>query len=208
MVRSTRPGKSSNLFAVDHEVVAQTLAEANHDLLRERDELLAAFDRMPSPLSGNAEIDKGRRFQMTLLAALDAARAARLADGRAFTDATATVKGFFAPIELDLKTMAEAVQLRLTEAALKTRPSTTVGVNLEGKPVVLAAVPSEETERAAVTLPLQWTITQVDRTLLDLEALRPFLTDSALLYASRKHMEAHGPNRLPGVDYRQVVAPP
>ena len=43
-----------------------------------------------------------------------------------------------------------------------------------------------------------------DRPLLDLEALRPFLTESALLTACSRHLAAHGPNRLAGVDYREV----
>ena len=42
---------------------------------------------------------------------------------------------------------------------------------------------------------------------LDLEALRPFLTDAALRTAAKAHLKAHGPHLLRGAAYVEVASP-
>ena len=53
---------------------------------------------------------------------------------------------------------------------------------------------------------LDWEILSFDHAAIDLEALRPFLTEASILAACRKHLEENGPNTLDGVRYRQVAA--
>ena len=59
--RSVRQRHKSNLFAVDVESIPRLLADANPGLQERRDELLAAFDRMPAHLAPEDE-ERARRF--------------------------------------------------------------------------------------------------------------------------------------------------
>jgi hypothetical protein len=52
---------------------------------------------------------------------------------------------------------------------------------------------------------MRWEVDGVDRAALDLEPLRFYLTDAALLAACRKHLEENGPHSLPGASYREVA---
>jgi hypothetical protein len=62
------------------------------------------------------------------------------------------------------------------------------------------------THRTQATIPLIWQIQEVSRDALDLEAIRPFLTEAALLTAARAHLKVHGPHSLTGVKYIQSAA--
>ncbi len=54
---------------------------------------------------------------------------------------------------------------------------------------------------------LVWSVEGFDRETLDLEALRSYLTETAILLACRRHLADHGPHSLPGASYRQIAQP-
>lgn len=202
----------SNLFAIDYDAIETTLAEANAPLLKRRADLLAAFSRAPDPLVGDEDVSRVRRFAGQLDDAIRETRRARLADGRPFRDASATVKKFFDEIEKPLKEALQAILKRLTDAAHRSRPKPAdptpiaVGMDLTGKTIATA----ESSQGMRSTMPqeqirLIWSITGFNRRALDLEALRAYLTDAAILAACRKHLADHGPQKLAGVVYREVA---
>ena len=82
----------SNLFAIDCDAIKKVLAEANAQLLRRRDNLLAALSRAPDFLCSEEAIVRALRFAALLKEATAEARAARISDGRPFQIAAAAIK--------------------------------------------------------------------------------------------------------------------
>jgi hypothetical protein len=197
--------RGKNLFAIDHAAIESILGDANQSLLKDRDKLLRRFDTLPSRLLTSEEIQESQEFARDLDATLKEAKDARLSDGRPFSDASKIVKDFFQRVEGPLQATRDELQERITQAALSRQghSSTKEG---EPTPVVksrsgTAAISIAGTE--AVQLTLQWEVVEFNRDRLDLEALRPFLTDSALLVACNKHLKEHGANKLAGATYEQ-----
>ncbi len=203
-----------NLFAVDYESISSTLTEANRILLDRRDVLMADFGRIPKSLQTMPDIDVAQGFAKKINELLDEAKRARLDDGRPFTEASKTVKSFFDRIDGPLKAILAELTSRITVAAKKqqqlaaleaTKNATassapaSIGAHT-GKPILAVVSIQSGTPSAPA---LEWVVEDFDRQNLDLDALRPYLTDAAIFVACRKHLEAHGPNKLRGVAYDQ-----
>jgi hypothetical protein len=165
---------------------------------------------VPPELTTREEIERGKVFARQIREALADTRRARLSDGRPFAQATATVKEFFRQIDASLNGALDAMTGRLTRAARRQQegqpqqnapPAGPVSISFSGEPVLSVRHPEPS------DIPLVWTVERFDRAALDLEALRPFLTKTAILGACRKHLEMRGPNLLAGVTYAQVAAP-
>ena len=213
-----RSGKGdSNLFAIDYDAIETTLRDANERLIKRGADLLAAFSRMPDSLASDEDVTSARRFAGQLDEATKEARRARLSDGRPFKDATATVKAFFDGIEKPIKEALEVVLKRLTDAAHRSRPGpddipvsapAPVGIDISGETIVTAkSYQSPQLTPPHEEIQLAWSIEGFDRAKLDLEALRNYLTDAAILAACRKHLAGHGPHKLLGVSYCEVAQP-
>ena len=210
-----RPTKSdSNLFAMDFDAIETTLRDANESLVDRSSELLAALSRMPASLETEEDIGRANLFSRQFDEAIREARRERLADGRPFKDATATVKRFFDEIEAPLKAGLKSVLHRLTEAARGSPPaaesameSESVGIDVSGETIV--SVKSGQSPRPAAHAEIQlvWSVESFDREKLDMEVLRRYLTDAVLLAACRKHLADHGPQKLAGVSYQKVARP-
>lgn len=214
-----RPPKGdSNLFAIDHDAIRATLADANGRLLGRRDDLLTAFSRVPELLATEEDVDRARRFAGQLDQSIRNARQARLSDGRPFRDAVDSVKDFFGEIEKPLQAALRVILKRLTDAAQRGRPkqsdppvpapSTPVGIDTSGETIITAA-PNQPPRSAGIDgeIRLAWSIEGFDIATLDLEALRNYLTKASILAACRKHLADHGPRKLSGVAYREVALP-
>ena len=50
---------------------------------------------------------------------------------------------------------------------------------------------------------MAWHVDSVSRDEIDLEALRPYFSETALLNAARHHLKHHGPHSLKGVSYAE-----
>jgi hypothetical protein len=199
---------NSNLFAIDHAAIKATLQDANAQLLDRRDQLLAAFSRAPQHLL-DEDVERANRFVRQLDTALREARQARISDGRPFRVASETVKVFFDAIEKPLQEALRAMLARLTDAAERARseragPATgalPVGMDVSGATIV--TVGQAATARANIRL--AWSVEGFSRDEIDLEALRLYLTDAAILAACRKHLAQNGPHQVAGVEYREVA---
>lgn len=226
-----RAPRGRNLFAIDQASIEATLSEANQPLIKGRDKLLLSFANIPTSLDTIEDVERAQAFAQELDDLLGEARRARLSDGKPFTEAGKTVKDFFARIEGPLKATMDELHDRVTQAALRQRrkaaeeaarlaaaeaaarrgaeppphprqpapPEPVAIVRGQGGSSVITKV-----ERSA-EIPLVWVVEGFDREGIDLEALRPFLSDSAIETACRKHLDAHGPNTLHGVRYAQVA---
>ena len=214
-----RPRTSdSNLFAIDYDAIRSTLADANAPLLRRRDDLLAAYARAPEQLETDEDVDRARRFAGQLDEAIRETRKARLSDGRPFRDASATVKSFFDEIDKPLRNASRSILARLTDAAHRGRPTpgetpipappARIGIDVSGAAIVTTAPHrSPQSTPLHPEIKLAWSIEDFDRATLDLEALRDYLTEAAILAACRKHLADHGPQKLSGVVYHEVAQP-
>jgi hypothetical protein len=66
------------------------------------------------------------------------------------------------------------------------------------------ATPARADETAAGDgVRMTWQVESVSREAVDLEGLRPYLTDTALLNAARHHLKHHGPHSLKGASYAE-----
>ena len=203
--------KDSNLFAIDHNAIVEVLKDANVLLLKRKDELMAAFERVPSDLSED-QLERAKKFTAQLQKAVGDSREARLSDGRPFRNAVATVKAFFDAIEGPMQDALREMRQRLTDVALRKRAESSVislkpiGTDLQGKEVVTTLPLAEVPRGVDAGLKLVWEVAHVERRMLDLEALRPFITDAALMAACKKHLSEKGPHQLSGVQYSQTLA--
>lgn len=73
-----------------------------------------------------------------------------------------------------------------TAAQVQASPSPATAARSGGRPAVAAG----------------WAVAEIDRAAVDLEALRPYLTDHALRQAIERQLRAEGPHRLAGVRHR------
>jgi hypothetical protein len=213
-----RKAGGRNLFALDQGSIESTLAEANASLMRRRDDLLKDFDKLPGRLETEAEIEAARAFADELEDLLAEAKKARLSDGRPFAEAGKLIKSFFARIEGPLKSMLEEVVDRVTDVGLRQLEQVADEEDLDDddaeedadplpSPAIRATggAPIISKATASTQIAMAWIVSEVDQQTVNLEELRRFFTESALLAACRRHLEENGPHRLKGVTYEQVA---
>lgn len=210
----------SNLFAIDIEAVLRAIAEANSELVDRHNKLMDALHRMPPHLEYDDDIERAKRFAEQLKDDARRCRSARLADTKPLNMLVKRVEAFFKTMEKQANAARDEVMAALSEEgrrrAAQVRGSPqhipptpeTVMINRETGEVLAALTPPAVPRAApAAAIPLTWHIDTVDRATVDLEALRPFLTDAALLTAARAHLKANGPHTLPGATYVEKAAP-
>lgn len=206
-----------NLFALDLDATLCVLAEANLDLAHQFGRLRDQGARLPPALATDDEVGRAREVTRAAASFHARCRAARLEDTRPLRTFAAKVDEFFKDMETEAARARDHALALLTEAGRQghraamsslqtaaTAPdAAAVGPTRAGAAAtacVLSAV-AAPSPSAAASIPMAWEVGAVDRARIDLEALRPFLTDAALLAAARAHLKAHGPHALPGAAY-------
>ncbi|MCU0242835.1 MAG: hypothetical protein MUF51_10480 [Vicinamibacteria bacterium] len=210
----------SNLFAIDIDAVLRAIAEANAGLVDRHKRLMDALRRVPPHLESDDDIERAKRFVEQLKDDASRCRAARLADTKPLNLLVKRVEAFFKTMEKEANAARDEVMAELSNAgrrrAAQARGSPqhvaptpeTVMINRETGEVLAAATPPAAPRTApAAVITLTWHVDTVDRATVDLEALRPFLTEAALLTAARAHLKANGPHTLPGATYVEKAAP-
>lgn len=206
--------KSSNLFSISHETVRANLSDAHASLFMRRDAINAKLAIVPKLLETDEEIEGAQAVVDELEKIIKDAKAARLADGKPFRDASKTVQTFFDEIEKPLKNELQKLLDRFTETYLSRQPNTpedlalsgsSVGIDVSGKPIVTVSASPPHSSVLGEKLAVVWEVDSIDRAALDLEKLRSYLTDAALLTACGKHLDEHGPNKIAGVAYHKVA---
>jgi hypothetical protein len=210
----------SNMFAIDIEASLRAIAEANAGLVDRHKKLMDALDRVPPHLETDQDIERAKLFAEQLKDHASRCRTARLADTKPLRKLVERVEEFFKTMERPANAARDAVMAALSEAGRRRAAQArvfpqhadptpeTVIINRETGEVLAAAVPpgAPRTARAAA-IPLTWHVDTVNRATVDLEALRPFLSESALQTAARAHLQANGPHTLPGATYVEKAAP-
>lgn len=212
----------SNLFSIDIDAVLRAIAEANAGLVDRHNKLMAALSRVPPHLETDDDIERAKRFAEQLKDDASRCRAARLADTKPLNLLVKRVEAFFKTMEKQANAARDEVMTALSDAGRRraalvrasappvslTPSPETVMINRETGEVLAAATPPAAPRTApAADIPLTWHVDAVDRATVDLEALRPFLTEAALLTAARAHLKANGPHTLPGATYVEKAAP-
>jgi len=207
-----KPPSGSNLFAIDHDAILSILQDANQKLLERRDALMAAFRRAPETISTDDDVAKCRLFLHQLQNALSESRQARLSDGKPLRSAALTVRKFFQGIDEPLEEAYEAIRDRLTRTAMNVRRKgadirpVTIAIGVEGSEIVTSMANSASRPQSSLGIRLEWTVAEVDCELVDLEALRPFLTPASIMAACKKHLAEHGPHHLRGAKYIELAS--
>ncbi|WP_422037500.1 hypothetical protein [Roseibium sp.] len=207
----------NNIFAIDFDAVVQTIKEANENLKSRHEELMAARDRMPATLQSDVDASKAKKFAEQLKTHTSNCRSTRLLDTKPLRELVNRVESFFKEMEREAKSaqkevinalghLARSEQSFATDDGVSIAPNKPFLVNDETGEILGNTSPA--IERRSVTaeeIKMSWEIDAVNATLIDLETLRPYLTETALLNAARKHLKKNGPHSLQGASYRQVA---
>lgn len=209
---------TNNLFAIDIEAVLRAVEDANKPIVDRHNALMGALDRVPVRLVTEGEINRAKRFAGQLEGANKNCRRVRLEDTKPIRELLKKVEGFFKKMEKEAADARKVVLDKLSDAGRRlntpvqrdpeqdqeTNANETIITNPQTGEVYgtassrISPLMSDED-----LIPLTWRVSQVDRDNVDLEALRPFISESAILNAARAHMREHGPNVLRGVTYTQ-----
>lgn len=189
-----------------------TWQRARHKALVERiDALLAAAERAPKTVTTEEDSQKLSDFRKQLISAQKAADAVRLEDrklmntlgdtvhafwtrrtGRideALVPVTKAIKGYMDKLEADAK-KAQEKELQKQQAAA----DKAIAKGKEPPPVVAPVEPVKVTVTgdygATTGLRKFWDFKDVNRAEIDLEALRPYLTQDAIESALRQYIKA------------------
>ena len=209
----------SNLFQVDVEAVERLLAEANAALVRRCQDLVAALDRMPAILETDDAVRRAEVYARQLKAMVAEIRKAKSSDKAPFAAAGKAVDAFFDAHRKSLDRTLAAVEQALDAArqraltqAEETRPTdeapAVTPIALGGERLVITAVGPESPRPSATVaerLPTVWKASFIDRSTLDLEALRDLMTDADMNRLVTRWLNTHGPKPLQGVRWARVV---
>ena len=243
MPRRTRKQNDSNLFAIDFDYIETVLQEANAKLISSSENILDEGSVIEGPISSNAEAAELKSLVTNLRANIKEVGNARLSDGRPFSEASKVVKEWFGKTETRLKALdkrlsgilseytasvareAEAVRqrnaeieriARAQEEAEAEAQEKTIGVTVDGTPIISATLPipdtttrldpQKEPEPEVPDVALEWRVKNYSIENLNLNDLAQYFSDYGIMTALNNHLKANGPNILEGVTYEQVVA--
>lgn len=209
----------SNLFAIDIDAALRAITEANAGLVRRHGDLMDSVGRFPPQIEDAATLRKAKDFAALLDKHRAAWRQARLDDTKPFRAALRRIEAFFKDFEDETRDALKIVLGALTQAAQQSQfaqardwPGEGHRIDPAGAPVVTLAGTGEPigTTQPGATVPgaaiaTRWEVETLDRSTVDLEALRPFLSDHALIAAARHFLETHGPAPLRGVSFVRVA---
>ena len=229
-----KKSKNSNLFYINLDAIETELAEANAPLIKKAEEILEEANGYTDELSSLEEAERLKVFIRNLRNQKRDVSNARLSDGRPFAEAAGVIKQWFGITENKLKAAdkrlsdmlakyASERQLRADEARernakieaskdIKDQKETVLGVSVSGETVISVDRGPNTIQQEFEKIPqvpnveLIWQVKHFDREALDLEKLRPFLTDYAIKLAINSHIKENGPNQLSGVVYEQIIA--
>lgn len=225
--------RSSNLFSIDLEAIEAILADANSTLIQRAEDLVKEASSYGDDVNDINQAERLREFIKVLRSQTKEVSNARLSDGRPFTDAAKVVKNWFGATENQLKktekelsrilanftskAQREADAVRKRNADLQSLNNSlgnsepqVVGVASSGEAVVQVNRPNQspavdlETVPDAPEIELALQVQSFQRDSIDLEALRPFLTDYAIQNAINAHVKNTGV-KLEGVMYEEVI---
>ena len=197
--------------------------------------ILAEAKSYPDEIDSVEEAERIKTFLKGLRSQTREISGARLSDGRPFTDAAGVVKEWFSPIETRLKASdrrlsailanytskvqreAAEIQRRNEERKaevnrIEKEKNNVLGVAVTGESVVTVnrEVKEETVELEDVPqapdVQLIWQVKGFNRDEINLEILRPYLTDNALKLAINAYIKDNGPEPMDGAIYEQVVA--
>lgn len=228
------PQKNSNLFSIDFEAIEKVLEDANGPLIEKVAELLVNASELPDEINSNDIANEITELLKQLRQLNRQVTQARLSDGRPFTDATKVVKNWFGRTENKLKALdrklasqlalyTKSVTAKVEAVRLKNASTDTpqienqtdgnmIGQASDGMPIVKTNTsqnPIDDKGQSEPEIPkvkLDWEVKSINPRELDLEGLRPFFSEHSLKLAINSHMRKHGPNKLNGVVYEQVVS--
>ena len=196
----------SNLFAIDMSAIEEVLLEANSALIErvsvEIARVAGMFSQGQNPNLKDAVNQYGR-----LQGIHKEVSAARLSDGRPFSEASKRVKDWFNDFEDQLKASETRLKQIIDEVVVSDASDSSsegkmIGQNLFGKSVVTVRAGPDENP-TTMHIPTIWEIDSVDRESVDLEALRPYFTDHCLKLAANKHLDMTRNHSLCGISYKK-----
>ena len=209
-------GKDSNLFKIDFDQIGSVLADANTSLTRQINETLQRADDLPPAIEKASDAKKFENIIREIQTLISEVARARLADGRPFTEAVKEVKKWFSKPEKILKKKEIFISNCLREFVVQNQiishtseiddvgAESALGVSVSGDPIVtIGEVNHEGLDETPIDAVLEWEVQSFDRSLLSLEDLREFFTESSINLALKKHLARKGPNLLEGVKYSQ-----
>lgn len=205
---------TNNLFAIDFDSATRAVEAANAEHISRHRQLMDAFGRLPQHLGTGEDVARAKKFAKQLKDSAERSRRIRLEDTKPLRELLKRVEALFKDMEKQAKRAYDEVLEVLSEEgrrrAITADPSDqSASTTKREQPIFLNAETGEVIGSTTSirgdhsNIPLLWQVKAVDRDTLDLEALRPHITNAALLSAARAHLKVNGPNSLRGAVYEQ-----
>lgn len=210
---------NTNLFSIDYDIVKSTLLQANEALINKVNDYLKQSANYTT-LDNNLAAEELKEYLIGLRSLAREVSSARLSDGRPFTDAVKVIQEWFGVTEAKLKEQDRKLSRLLSKytsdlsKTLKEKSNIEVDRKNETDSHPMASVASSTGVREIIrneppALPnvkMVWQVKSFDRAGLDIEKLRPYLTDHSIKMAINSYIKDIGPNSIDGVEFEQVIA--
>ena len=216
-----RNQQGSNLFKIDLSAILKTIEDANKDLLINTEILLNELEVLPKIVTNDTELKVVQDFIVKISLHKKDVAQSRLSDGKPFSDASKTIKNWYASIEDQLKSteknLSDNVNYYVNKKFEKNMinqkddihsEESTVGLTYEGESIIStnnSKVIDTQNESLINDLKINWEIESFDRDLVPIELLRKYFSDYSIKLALSKHLNENGPNKLEGVLYTRVL---
>tara|TARA_B100001121_G_C18618479_1_gene588107 strand:- start:446 stop:1081 length:636 start_codon:yes stop_codon:yes gene_type:complete len=204
--------RNSQLFNLDLESIKKTVLDANIQLFDIRDQLLSRFGALPQSLDTNDDEVECLKLVEEIEDILKDSKKTRLKDGKPFRQAAGEIKNVFDDVDDPLKFALQNLRHRLTKRAFDTKDNPLTDAEYQDNENIINLDDFATTDRgesivkssfASPNISLSWKIADFDINTINLEELRHYFSETAVVAALKKHLKDHGPHKVNGVKYEQ-----
>ena len=213
-----------NLFNVDFEAIKTTLVNANSLLIEQSNILINSYELLPTQINSPEDLADYKKYLKDSEEFSKVSKNNRLANSKSFREATKVVNNFYKdidePIVREVRIIKEKInnkareefkqqQEKLNISENNLEHEQTLVSNSDGE-IIIETNDNQKTEDSMVIsiedtkMKLNYIVKDYKIEKLDFNKLSRYFTDTAIMAACKKHLEAEG-NRLEGVEYESIV---
>ena len=213
-----------NLFNVDFEAIKTTLVNANSLLIEQSNILINSYELLPTQINSPEDLANYKKYLKDSEEFSKLSKNNRLANSKSFREATKVVNDFYKdidePIVREVRIIKEKInnkareefkqqQEKLNISENNLEHEQTLVSNSDGE-IIIETNDNQKTGDSMIIsiedtkMKLNYIVKDYKIEKLDFNKLSRYFTDTAIMAACKKHLEAES-NRLEGVEYESIV---